>query len=162
MLLTQSYCSVPNLWLLPRNRPWLPCGEGGHVAWRLSSLLLADWWFRVFAPTLRAAACVSLLLALSSVKQPCCSSLISWLQPSLWPLKLSGVTCLAFWTIGMTMVLYLLLQKPLNHGLIVKVFDRLSMLPYHPQASGIFELWKFSLHCSMFSLCRLPSLLRKA
>lgn len=61
--------------------------------------------------------------------QLCCSSLISWLQPPLWPLKLSGVTCLAFWTIGMTMVLYLLLQKPLNHGLIVKVFDRLSMLP---------------------------------
>lgn len=51
----------------------------------------------------------------------------------------------------MIMVLCLLLQKPLNHGLIVKVLDRLPMLPYHPQAAGIFELWKFSLH-SVFSL----------
>lgn len=30
---------------------------------------------------------------------------------------------------GMTMVLYLSLQKPLDHGLIVKVSGRLSMLP---------------------------------
>lgn len=63
----------------------------------------------------------------------------------------------------MIMVLSLLLQKPLNHGLIVKVLDRLPMLPYHPQAAVIFELWKFSLHLfCVFSGSPLPSPLRKA
>lgn len=95
----------------------------------LSSLLLADWLFRIFAPTLRAVGCVSLLLALYLVTVLLFQSDQLTPATSLWPLKLSGVICLAYWTIGMTMVLYLLLQKPLNHGLIVKVFDRLSMLP---------------------------------
>ena len=129
MFLTQSYCLVPDLWLLPKSRPDCLAVKEAALHGVLSSLRLADWLFRILAPTLRAVACVSLLLALSSVTALLFQSDQLTPATSLWPLKLSGVTCLAFWTIGMTMVLYLLLQKLLNHGLIVKVFDRLSMLP---------------------------------
>lgn len=62
----------------------------------------------------------------------------------------------------MTMILYLLLQKPLNRGLIVKVFDRLSMLPTIHRHLEFLSFGNLLYLFCVFSGSPLPSLLRKA
>lgn len=62
----------------------------------------------------------------------------------------------------MTMVLYLLLQKPLNHGLIVKVFDSLSMLHTIHRHLEVLSFGNSLYICSLFSLAVLYQAFSKA
>lgn len=116
------------------------------------SLLLADGWLHTFASTRSSRLCVikADTLSGSSVAVPVRSvdsnhTILgpgNWSVPRVW---LSG-------PFGMTMVLHLLLQKPLSRGPTVKVFDRLPVLPTIHRHLEFLSFGKCLCICSLFSL----------
>lgn len=132
-----------------------------HVAWVLSAapgrLMISG-----LCPTLRAAACVSLLLALSSVTTLLFQS--DQLGSSHITLALETKWCHMFW-LSEPLVwqwYYTFIAKATQPWADSQNIDRLSMLPTIHRHLEFWALEIFSALFYVFSGSRLPSLLRKA